>query len=374
MRVVLLGGGGFIGSHLAEWLLQRGTHEVVATDISHTKVRHLLGLSKFTYFDSDLHNDHVLTEQLVASADVVVNLVAVATPKAYITNPLHVFELDFLDNLRVAQLCAKTNRRLIQFSTCEVYGPTWLSQVPPELATPEFISQSDITQSEDSTALIAGPIQETRWIYATSKHLLERVIHALGVHQGLDYSVIRPFNFIGPRFDFLPSEKGDDSPRMFAQFMDALLHGTDMSLVDGGLAQRCYTYIDDAVECIGRVVEDASGVSSRQIFNVGNPSNEASVAEFAELMLQIYRECYWDGLRELPEMVSVSSQDFFGPGYADCDRRIPDISKARALLGWEPLCNLPDLVTKTMKSFVEDYRARELSGAQHGLPPPQATP
>ena len=368
MRVVLLGGGGFIGSHLAEWLLQRGTHEVVATDISHAKIRHLLGLSNFTYFDSDLHNDHVLTEQLVASADVVINLVAVATPKTYTTDPLHVFELDFLDNLRVAQLCAKTNRRLIQFSTCEVYGPTWLSQVPPELATPEFISQSDITQSEDTTALIAGPIQETRWIYATSKHLLERVIHALGVHQGLDYSVIRPFNFIGPRFDFLPSDKGDDSPRMFAQFMDALLHGTRMSLVDGGLAQRCYTDIGDAVECIGRVVEDTTGQSSRQIFNVGNPSNEASVAEFAALMLRIYQERFWDGQAKLPEMVSVSSRDFFGPGYADCDRRIPDISKARAQLGWEPQVGLPELVANTMESFVDEYRSRVVAAASGTLP------
>ncbi len=358
MRIVLLGGGGFIGSHLAEWLLRRGVHDVIATDIKHDKVRHLLDDSHFTYFDSDIHNDVELTRQLIDSADVVVNLVAVATPKTYTNNPLHVFELDFMDNLRVAQVCAEANRRLIQFSTCEIYGPTWLSLVPPELATPDFIARADITQSEDVTSLIAGPIHETRWIYAASKHLLERVIHAMGVQQGLDYSIIRPFNFIGPRFDFLPSDKDDESPRMFAQFMDALLHGTRISLVDGGAAQRCYTYIDDAIEAIGPIVEDSSGRTSRLPFNIGNPDNEASVAEFAELMSEIYREQYWDGASRLPEVVSVPGKEFFGAGYADCDRRIPDITRATQVLGWAPTWGLRSLIAATMDSFVTEYRAR----------------
>ncbi len=358
MQVVLLGGGGFIGSHLAEWLLRRGRHEVIATDINHEKVRHLLDHNRFTYFDSDIHTDTALTRQLLESADVVVNLVAVATPKTYTLNPMHVFELDFLDNLRVAQQCTDMNKRLIQFSTCEIYGPTWLSLVPQDLRTPDFMARADITQSEETTAMITGPIHETRWIYATSKHLLERVIHAMGFQQGLDYSIIRPFNFVGPRFDFLPSDKKDESPRMFAQFMDALLRSGRISLVDGGLAQRCYTYIDDAVEAIGRVIEDTSGVTSRQAFNIGNPRNEASVAEFADLMIEIYKERYWDGVAGLPEVVSVPGKEFFGPGYADCDRRIPDISKARELLGWEPSWDLRGLIGETMDSFVREFRSR----------------
>lgn len=358
MQILLLGGAGFIGSHLAEWLLRRGTHDVVATDINHDKIRHLLDHERFTYFDSDIHNDTELTRQLVEAADVVVNLVAVATPKTYTLNPLHVFELDFLDNLRVAQLCTERNRRLVQFSTCEIYGPTWLSLVPPELATPEFIAKADITQSEDTTSMITGPIHETRWMYATSKLLLERVIHAMGMQEGLDYSIIRPFNFIGPRFDFLPSDKGDESPRMFAQFMDALLRGGRISLVDGGAAQRCYTYIDDAIEAIGRVIEDTTGVTSREAFNIGNPGNEASVAEFADIMMDLYRERHWDGASRLPEIVSVPGKEFFGPGYADCDRRIPDIAKARRLLGWEPAWDLRSLIAATMESFVTEFRSR----------------
>ena len=354
MRVCLFGCGGFIGSHLVEWLLSHSDAEIVGTDIDHQKVRHLLGDERFTYYDSDLRHDTQLTRHLVETSDVVVNLVAIANPAVYTRDPLHVFQLDFMENLKVAELCAELGRRLIQFSTCEVYGRTWLSLVPPGLIEPERAA-ADIVMREDETPLIAGPVHKTRWIYAASKHLLERAINAYGQSHGLDYTIIRPFNFIGPRFDYLPSTApsgSERSPRMFAQFMDALLRGTNMTLVDGGSAQRCFLYIDDASECIGRIILDPLGVTSRQTFNIGNPANEASVTEFAELMLEVYRERYWDGVAPLPAMETVSGETFFGAGYEDSDRRIPDISKARRLLGWEPGWGLRELIEATMESFV----------------------
>jgi len=221
---------------------------------------------------------------------------------------------------------------------------------------PATRAMADVAMREDETHMIVGPIEKTRWIYATSKHLLERVIHAYGTSRGLDYSIIRPFNFLGPRFDFLPTERRDDSPRMFAQFMDALLQGTQMSLVDGGHALRTYIYIDDASECMGRIILDDTGKCSRQAFNVGNPNNEISVEGFARLMYDIYVERYWDGRSPLPKMVSVPHEEMFGEGYDDCDRRIPDITKARTLLGWEPRWPLRDLVAATMDAFVAEYR------------------
>ncbi len=287
------------------------------------------------------------------------DLVAIANPLVYTKDPLHVFELDFLENLRVAQECAKRSTRLIQFSTCEVYGPTWLSLVPEGLIPPESRASADVTMSEDSTHLITGPVDKTRWIYAASKHLLERAIHAYGLSMGLDYTIVRPFNWVGPRFDELPSDRGDDSPRMLAHFMDALLRGTPISLVDGGRALRTFIYIDDAAEAVGRMILDEEGRTSRQIFNIGNPANEISVAGFAQIMHERYRERHWDGVAPLPEMVDVSARDFFGEGYEDCDRRIPDVRKARELLDWEPRWSLDDLITSTMDSYVSEYRGRE---------------
>ena len=148
--------------------------------------------------------------------------------------------------------------------------------------------------------------------------------------------------------------------------MNALLFGTDMSLVDGGKALRAYTYIDDAVECIGRVVVDRAGVTSRQVLNVGSPENEISVEGLAQLMLDLYVERHWDGHAALPAIVSVPHEEFYGEGYEDCDRRIPDIAKARALLGWEPQWGLRDLVATTMDWFVADWRARSRAAIPAG--------
>lgn len=365
MRACLLGCGGFIGSHMVEWLLRNTDAEVVGTDIDHTKIGHLLGQGRFTYYDSDIRHDSHLTRHLVETSDVVVDLVAIANPAIYTRDPVHVFELDFLENLKVARLCAEQRTRLIQFSTCEVYGKTWLSLVPPGLIDPELAARADVTMREEDTPLITGPVHKTRWIYSASKHLLERAIHAYGLSEGLEYTIIRPFNFIGPRFDYLPSATGGENPpRMFALFMDALLRGTSMSLVDGGHARRCFLYIDDAMECIGRILMDTRGVTSQQIFNVGNPRNEASVAEVAQLMYDIYRERYWDGTAPLPAVTSVSHEAFFGIGYEDSDRRIPDIEKARRLLDWEPRWGLRELLAATMEAFVtEDRRRLAAAGA-----------
>jgi UDP-apiose/xylose synthase len=188
------------------------------------------------------------------------------------------------------------------------------------------------------------------------------VLHAYGLEHGFNYSIIRPFNFIGPKIDFLLSEK-DGIPRVFSFFMDALIHGTPMQLVDGGTARRCYTYIDDAVECMYRVVENPGGVCDRQIFNVGSPYNELSIRELAETMREIYAEKYLEPGQQLSEIVSVTGEEFYGAGYDDSDRRIPDITKARTLLGWEPEWKLRDLIESSMDYQMQDVRARSAAVA-----------
>lgn len=359
MRICLLGCAGFIGSHLVEWLLNNSDAELTGTDIDDQKVQHLLGNPRFTYLHSDIRRDTDVTDRLIRESDVVVDLVAVASPTMYVRNPLEVFELDFMENIKIIEKCSAMGKRLIQFSTCEIYGRTWLSLVPDELMSSEDRARADVTMRESQTNMIVGPIEKSRWIYSVSKQLLERVIHAHGQDRGLDYAAIRPFNFVGPRIDFLPSERNnDDSPRVIAHFMNALLYGTDMKLVDGGKALRCYTYIDDAVECIGKITLDTSGVTSRQAFNVGNPENECSVEELAHSMLRIYKDRFWDGTSALPRIISVPGEEFYGAGYEDCDRRVPDISKARDLVGWEPKWGLEALLIETMGAFVAQFKAR----------------
>jgi UDP-apiose/xylose synthase len=202
--------------------------------------------------------------------------------------------------------------------------------------------------------MILGPVAKHRWIYSCAKQLLERVLHAYGLETGFNYTIIRPFNFIGPKIDFLLSER-DGIPRVFSFFMDALIQGAPMKLVNGGEARRCYTYIDDAVDCAYRIVQNPGGVCDRQIFNIGSPENELTIRQLAETMRDIYVRKYLAPGEPVSALVDVSGDEFYGAGYEDSDRRIPDITKARTLLGWEPKWKLHDLIEASM-----DFQMRQV--------------
>jgi UDP-apiose/xylose synthase len=274
--------------------------------------------------------------------------------------PLEVFRLNFIENLKIAEACVRHKKRLIQFSTCEVYGRTAASLPNARLTDPE--DPIHATFSEDTSEYILGPVSKHRWIYSCAKQLLERVLHAYGLEMGFNYTIIRPFNFIGPKIDFLPSD-AEGIPRVFSFFMDALLKGTPMQLVNGGSARRCYTYIDDAVECCWRIVQNPGGVCDRQIVNIGSPDNEISIRQMAETMREIYAAKFRENGAPLSEIVSVTGEEFYGVGYDDSDRRIPDIAKARTLLGWEPVWPVQDILETTMRYYVEETRKAVLQNA-----------
>lgn len=352
MKILSLGAGGFIGSHLTHRLLEEG-HVVTAVDIETDKVTDFLEHPNLTFLQQDIRSPGWDLDSLVRDADLVIDLIAYANPGLYLLIPLEVFQLNFLENLKIAEACVQHGKRLIQFSTCEVYGRTAASLKNARVADPE--DPIHATFSEDSSEYILGPVSKHRWIYSCAKQLLERVLHAYGLEKGFNYTIIRPFNFIGPKIDFLPHEK-EGMPRVFSFFMDALLHGTQMKLVDGGTNRRCYTYIDDAVECSYRIVENRGGVCDRQILNIGSPTNEVSIRQMAEMMLEIYAGKFRDPAVPLPEIVSVPAEEFYGQGYDDSDRRIPDITKARRLLGWEPAWGIRDILETTMRYYVTEYR------------------
>ncbi|MBD3393011.1 MAG: NAD-dependent epimerase/dehydratase family protein, partial [Chitinivibrionales bacterium] len=210
--------------------------------------------------------------------------------------------------------------------------------------------------SEDTSPMILGPVGAQRWSYAAAKQLLERVIYAYGFEQGLEYTIVRPFNFIGPRMDYIPGIDGSGLPRVLACFMEALMSRKPLKLVDGGRARRCFTYIDDAVDALVRMLERPDAAKGR-IFNVGHPGNEVTIAGLAEKMLSIYRELCPRAAHDIPEVERVSGEAFYGAGYEDSDRRMPDITKARLLLGWEPQTDLDTALRFTMAQYIREYGA-----------------
>jgi UDP-apiose/xylose synthase len=364
MKILTLGAAGFIGSHLTHRLLREG-HSVTAVDLYSEKVAEYLDDANLTFIQQDIRSPEWDLDRAVRDADLVIDLIAYANPGLYLRIPLEVFRLNFIENLKIAEACVRHGKRLIQYSTCEVYGRTAASLKNARLADPE--DPIHATFSEDTSEYILGPVSKHRWIYSSAKQLLERVLHAYGLEQGFNYTIIRPFNFIGPKIDFLPQDNKEGIPRVFSYFMDALFNGTQMKLVNGGVNRRCYTYIDDAIECTYRIVENPGGVCDRHIINIGSPFNEISIRQMAEMMREIYAQKFRDKGTRLPDIVSVTGDEFYGEGYDDSDRRIPDITKARTLLGWEPVWNVRDTIETTMRHHVEDYKKREaVTVAVHG--------
>ncbi len=352
LNILALGVGGFIGSHLAERLIADG-HSVTGLDIHSDKLDALLDHPRFTWISSNIRAADFDLDGAVAAADIVIDLIAYANPGLYVKMPLEVFNLNFIENMRIAEACVKHHKWLIQFSSCEVYGKTVAAVARDALKDPE--DPAHATFSEDESDMIMGPVGKHRWIYASAKALLERVLHAYGLEDRLDYTIIRPFNFIGPRIDYLPSEQEGSLPRVFSYFMEALLTGGEMKLVDGGRQRRTYTHIDDAIDCVARMVARPAA-ARKQIFNIGAYGNEVSIRGLAELMRDIYANRFLLPGQKLATIAEISGTDFYGSGYDDSDRRIPDITKARTLLGWQPKISLHNTVASTMEYYVNEWR------------------
>lgn len=364
MKVLNLGGAGFVGSHLTARLLKEG-HSVIVVDQDHDKIEEWMSNQQLTVIKEDIRKPDWGMKELVQEADVVIDLIAYANPGLYVKIPLEVFQLNFVENLRIAESCVDQKKRLIQFSTCEVYGKTAASISNGGLKNPDDPIHASF--SEDSSDFILGPVGKHRWIYASAKQLLERVLHAYGIERNFNYTIVRPFNFIGPKIDFLPSNS-PGIPRVFSFFMDALLNGSPMKLVDGGSSRRCYTYIDDAIDAIYQIVLNPHGVCDKQIFNIGSPENEISIRGLAELMKDIYDTHFREAGAPIAEIMEVSAVEFYGNGYEDSDRRIPDIRKAKTLLGWTPKWKLRDLVRATIEAHCTRYESSlELNNQNYSL-------
>ncbi len=334
MNVLILGVNGFIGHSLVRTILERTDWGVVGIDVATDKLAGSLSHSRFLFHKGDICGNRGWVDEQIARCDVVLPLVAIATPMAYVKAPLRVFELTFEENLRIVRQCAERGTRLVFPSSSEVYGMC-----------------DDEEFTEDRSQLVLGPIERQRWIYASSKQLLDRVIWAYGRETGLPFTLIRPFNWIGPRLDD-PRTAKEGSSRVVAQFIADLLGGTPIRLVDGGQQRRCFTYIDDGIECLLRVIENPRGCCDGQIINIGNPRNECSMRQLAEMLRHLYAvrtgrldEC-------VSEIVSVDACTFYGPGYQDMERRRPSVAKARKLLGWEPRVDLDEALQRTLDACV----------------------
>ena len=346
LKIMILGANGFIGSALTSAILRDREWEVYGIDLSDNKLGDLPRNDRFHFVEGDITINREWVEYHVKKCDVVVPLVAIANPAQYVMHPIKVFELDFEANLSVVRHCVKYGKRLVFPSTSEIYGMS-----------------PDSLLDEETSPLVYGPINKQRWIYAASKQLLDRVIYAYGVRDNLDYTLFRPFNFIGPNLDNVEEPK-EGSSRVFTQFLSNVLYRRPIKLVDGGRQKRSFTYIDDAIEALLTILENRDSCATRRIFNIGNPANSVSIRELAERTIAIAQE--FPVLREsarATQIVEVSAGDYYGKYYQDIQVRVPAIEAALRDLGWRPSTDLETAIRRTIDYYVrqENFSARAAS-------------
>jgi nucleoside-diphosphate-sugar epimerase len=343
VKILILGVNGFIGSHLSDRIMKDTNWEIYGMDLGSNKISEHLTNPRFHFVEGDISISKEWIEYHVKKCDVVLPLVAIATPKVYVTDPLRVFELDFEQNLRIVRQCVQYKKRIVFPSTSEVYGMC---------QDPEF--------DEETSPLVTGPIPMNRWIYSTSKQLLDRVIWAYGFQKGLEFTLFRPFNWMGPKLDSLNTAK-EGSSRLVTQFSWNLFNGEPLNLVDGGAARRCFCDFEDAMNGLMMILRNEGGKANGKIFNIGNPGNDKSVKEIAEMMVAIWKDHPFRKERGIPEgrMVETSSGEFYGKGYQDVMRRTPSIKRMQETFGFQPKVSMKESLRKAIDFFVEEHKALE---------------
>jgi nucleoside-diphosphate-sugar epimerase len=331
LKILVLGVNGFIGNSLTEHILKNKDWEVFGMDMACDKLDSCLGHERFHFVEGDITINKEWIEYHVKKCDAVIPLVAIATPATYVLDPLRVFELDFEANLDIVRKCVRYKKRVIFPSTSEVYG-----MCPDK----EF--------DEETSTLVLGPINKQRWIYSCSKQLMDRVIHAYAMREGLQYTLFRPFNWIGPKLDNILEPK-EGSSRVLTQFIGNILRGKDILLVDGGSQRRSFTDIDDGVDALIRIIENKNGSANGRIFNIGNPRNDVSIRELAETLISLIKTYpKYSSLADNVKLVTIKSGEYYGEGYQDILTRVPSIKNAEKYLGWKPTADLKTALRKTL--------------------------
>jgi nucleoside-diphosphate-sugar epimerase len=333
-RVLILGVNGFIGHHLSQSILRSNDWEIYGMDMQTDRIGDLMSEPRFHFFEGDITINREWIEYHVKKCDVVLPLVAIATPATYVREPLRVFELDFEANLPIVRACVRYRKRIVFPSTSEVYGMSRDS---------EFDSES--------SELVLGPINKPRWIYSCAKQLMDRVIHAYGMQEGLDYTLFRPFNWIGAGLDSINTAK-EGSSRVITQFLGHIVRGEAIKLVDGGTQKRAFTYIDDGIAALLKIIANKDGIASGKIYNIGNPANNWSVRELAEKMLALAKRYpeYADNAAKVT-LVETTADAYYGKGYQDVQNRVPKITNTCADLDWKPVVAMDDALTRIFDAY-----------------------
>ncbi len=320
MNVFITGGAGFIGSHLAERLLDRGDRVSVLDDLSTgamENIAHLIGRPGFSYrIGSAL--DAPLVGEMVDQADVTVHLAAAVGVMLIVERPVHTIETNVRATEVVLHAAAKKKKLVVLASTSEVYGKS--TRVP-------FREDHDLQ---------LGPTSHSRWAYACSKALDEWLGLAYAREKGVPVIIARFFNTVGPR-------QTGQYGMVVPNFARQALRGEEIRVYGSGDQSRCFGHVRDAIEALLRLIATPSAVN--EVFNIGS-TEEVTIRRLAELVR--------DAAGSSSEIVHIPYSEAYAAGFEDMMRRVPDVSKLERTTGFRPSTALTQIVA----DVVADQRAR----------------
>lgn len=321
MKALITGGAGFVGSHLAEALLQRGADVHVIDNLSTgsiENVEHLKGKERFHYTIDTVLNEPVLAE-LVDRADVVFHLAAAVGVRLIVESPVNTIETNVHGTEMVLKLANKKRKKVLLTSTSEVYGKA--NTVP-------FREDGD---------LVMGPTSKGRWSYACSKAIDEFLGLAYHKEKRLPVVVARLFNTVGPR-------QTGRYGMVVPNFVKQALLGHPLTVFGDGAQTRCFTYVTDVVGQLVALAEEPRAVG--EVFNVGNDREEVTILDLARRV--VLRAASKSPIELVPY------DRAYEEGFEDMHRRVPDLSKIRALTGYEPRVQLDEILDRVIAYFTSD--------------------
>ena len=323
MRVLITGGAGFIGSHLADAYLQRGDEVMVIDDLSTgtiDNIQHLKSNPKFHYTIDSVHNQPV-TAELVDQCDVVVHLAAAVGVKLIVESPVRTIETNVRGTEVVLALANKKQKRVLLASTSEVYGLS-----------------ADVPFKEDGN-LVMGATTKGRWSYACSKAIDEFLALAYWREKKLPTTIVRLFNTVGPR-------QTGRYGMVIPTFVKQALAGRPITVYGDGKQTRCFGYVGDVVGALIKLMDTPESIG--QVFNIGS-TEEISILQLAEKVKEL--------TQSTSEIVFVPYDDAYEEGFEDMPRRVPDITKINQLVGFKAEMT-HDGILETVISF---HRGRPAS-------------